>query len=146
MDRRQFNTPPIIAIGACLAMAMRQTQALSLDDLSSADASKGLKTALAKGALSAVALLGKQDGFLGNDKVRIPLPGFLNDFVQLLRTLGMGDKVDELVITMNRAAEAAVAMAKELLLKAVQGMTVTDAKAILGGGNTAVTEFLVLSR
>jgi hypothetical protein len=141
MDRRQFNTLPTIAIGAWLAMAMHQAQALSLDDLSSADASKGLKTALEKGALSAVALLGKQDGFLGNDKVRIPLPGFLNDSVQLLRTLGMGDKVDELVTTMNRAAEAAVPMAKELLLKAVQGMTVTDAKAILGGGNTAVTEF-----
>lgn len=141
MDRRQFNTLPTIAIGAWLLMAMRQAHALSLEDLSSADASKGLKTALEKGALSAVALLGKQDGFLGNDKVRIPLPGFLNDSVQLLRTLGMGDKVDELVTTMNRAAEAAVPMAKDLLLKAVQGMTVTDAKAILGGGSTAVTEF-----
>jgi len=141
MDRRQFNTLPTIAIGAWLLIAMRQAHALSLEDLSSADASKGLKTALEKGALSAVALLGKQDGFLGNDKVRIPLPGFLNDSVQLLRTLGMGDKVDELVTTMNRAAEAAVPMAKDLLLKAVQGMTVTDAKAILGGGSTAVTEF-----
>jgi hypothetical protein len=100
-----------------------------------------LKTALEKGALSAVALLGKPDGFLGNDKVRIPLPGFLNDAVQLLRTFGQGAKVDELITSMNRAAEAAVPMAKDLLLKAVQNMTVTDAKGILSGGNTAVTDF-----
>jgi hypothetical protein len=122
-------------------MAMEQAHGLTLEELSSADASKGLKTALEKGALSAVALLGKTDGFLGNDKVRIPLPGFLNDAVQLLRTFGQGSKVDELITAMNRAAEAAVPMSKDLLLKAVQSMTVTDAKGILTGGNTAVTDF-----
>lgn len=141
MDRRQFNSLTSVAFAGWLVLAMDRAQALTLDDLSGADASKGLKTALEKGALSAVALLGKPDGFLGNDKVRIPLPGFLNDAVQLLRTFGQGAKVDELITSMNRAAEAAVPMAKDLLLKAVQNMTVTDAKGILSGGNTAVTDF-----
>jgi hypothetical protein len=118
-----------------------QARALSLGDLTNADASNGLKTALERGATVAVALLGKQDGFLGNDKVRIPLPGFLNDAASLLKTLGQGKRIDELVTSMNRAAEAAVPMAKDLLVSAVKAMSVDDAKKILSGGDTSVTSF-----
>jgi hypothetical protein len=85
--------------------------------------------------------LGAPNGFLGNDKVRIPLPGYLNDAAGLLRTLGQGRSVDELIEAMNRGAEAAVPKAKVLLTKAVQNMSVEDAKGILAGGNTAVTDF-----
>lgn len=141
MKRRQFNSVPVLALAGFAAMAMGQAQALTLADMSSADASKGLKAALEKGALSAVGLLGAKDGFLGNEHVRIALPGYLNDAAQLLRTFGQGAKVDELVTSMNRAAEAAVPLSKDILLKAVQTMSVTDAKGILGGGNTAVTDF-----
>ena len=141
MKRRQFNSLPLLALGGFAALAMEQARALTLADLSNADASKGLKAALEKGALSAVGLLGAKDGFLGNDQVRIPLPGFLNDAAQLLRTFGQSAKVDALVTSMNRAAEAAVPMSKDILLKAVQTMSVTDAKGILSGGSTAVTEF-----
>jgi hypothetical protein len=139
--RRQFNSLPLISLAGMMALATGQARALSLDDLSSADASKGLKAALEKGALSAVSLLGAKDGFLGNAQVRIPLPGFLNDAAQLLRTFGQGDSLDELLTAMNRAAEAAVPMSRDLLLNAVKTMSVTDAKGILSGGNTAVTEF-----
>ena len=142
MDRRQFNSVPLLLLaGMAAVLAMDRAQALTLDDLSSADASKALKLALEKGALSAVNLLGAKDGFLGNAQVRIPLPGYLNDAAQLLRTFGQGDKVDELLTSMNRAAEAAVPQSKDLLLKAVQSMSVADAKGLLSGGNTAVTEF-----
>jgi hypothetical protein len=141
MDRRQFNSVPLLALTGLTALAWGQARAFTLEDLSNADASKGLKTALEKGALSAVGLLGAKDGFLGNDQVRIPLPGYLNDAAQLLRTFGQGSQVDELLTAMNRAAEAAVPQSKELLLKAVQTMSVNDAKGILTGGNTAVTDF-----
>jgi hypothetical protein len=141
MKRRQFNSAPLLALAGLTALAWGQAHALTLDDLSNADAAKGLRTALEKGALSAVGLLGAKDGFLGNEQVRIPLPGYLNDAAQLLRTFGQGAKVDELLTAMNRAAEAAVPQSKELLLKAVQTMSVTDAKGILTGGNTAVTDF-----
>jgi hypothetical protein len=143
MLRRQFNSIPMLALAGLTSLAIGQAHALTLADVSSADASKGLKEALEKGALSAVGLLGAKDGFLGNDRVRIPLPGFLNDAAQLLRTFGQGSKVDELVTSMNRAAESAVPMSKEILLGAVQTMSVTDAKGILSGGNTAVTDFFV---
>ncbi|MEY4737657.1 MAG: hypothetical protein RL302_1976 [Pseudomonadota bacterium] len=141
MDRRQFNSVSVSLLALLATAALQQAHALSLDDLSNADASKGLKTALEKGALSAVSLLGATDGFLGNEKVRIPLPGYLQDAAKLLRTFGQGGKVDELVTAMNRGAESAVPMAKDLLVKAVQTMSVTDAKGILSGGDTAVTDF-----
>lgn len=139
MNRRQFNSMSLGALLACAAV--HQAHALTLSDLSGADASKGLKTALEKGALAAVGILGTADGFLGNEKVRIRLPNFLDDAAKLMRTFGQGAKVDELVTAMNRAAEAAVPQAKDLLVKAVQTMTVSDAKGILAGGTTAVTEF-----
>jgi hypothetical protein len=141
MDRRQFSSISFSMVACLAAFAVEQAHALTLADLTNADATKGLKTALEKSALSAVGLLSAPDGFLGNEKVRIPLPGYLQDAAKLLRTFGQGDRIDELITSMNRAAEAAVPMAKDLLVQAVQTMTVTDAKSILSGGNTAVTEF-----
>ena len=138
MLRRTFHQATVGIL--CLA-ALRQAHALSLGDLSSADASSGLKAALGQGANAAVALLGRNDGFLGNPLVRIPLPGALEDAAKLLRKLGQGKRIDELVTTINRAAEAAVPMGKDLLVSAVQDMSVTDARKILTGGDTSVTEF-----
>ena len=141
MDRRMFNVLPVPMLATLVTLAHQQAHALSLGDLSNTEASNGLKAALEKGAISAVSLLGKTDGFLGNEKVRIPLPGFLEDASKLLRTFGQGARIDELVTAMNRAAETAVPMAKDLLLGAVKSMNVTDAKKILSGGETSVTAF-----
>jgi hypothetical protein len=118
-----------------------RAQALSLARLSDADAGSGLKLALTRGAEAAVDLLGRNDGFLGNPRVRIPLPGYLEDAAKLLRTFGQGKRVDELVTAMNRAAEQAVPLAKGLLVDAVKTMSVADAKGILVGGETSVTDF-----
>ena len=141
MKRREFNSVSGCTLAGVLLFAHAQARALSLGDLTNNEASQGLKAALEKGALAAVALLGKTDGFLGNEKVRIQLPGFLNDAAKLLKTLGQGKRVDELVTSMNRAAESAVPMAKDLLVGAVESMTVDDAKKILSGGDTSVTGF-----
>ncbi len=141
MDRRQFGSTSGRTLAAFILVAQVRAHALSLGDLSNVEASQGLKAALEKGALVAVSLLGKTDGFLGNGKVRIPLPGFLEDASRLLKTMGQGKRIDDLVTSMNRAAEAAVPMAKDLLVGAVKSMTVTDAKRILSGGETSVTAF-----
>ena len=141
MDRRQFGIQSGRGIATLVALAHAQAYALSLGDLTNAEASSGLKTALEKGALAAVALLGKTDGFLGNAKVKIPLPGFLDDAAKLLKSLGQGKRIDELLVSMNRAAEAAVPLAKDLLVGAVKSMNVADAKKILSGGETSVTGF-----
>lgn len=129
------------ALGLLLLAAQRQALALSLADLSNADAASGVKAALAKGVEAAVGQLGRTDGFLGNPQVRIGLPGQLEDAAKLMRRFGQGQRIDELVTTINRAAEAAVPMGKDLLVGAVQHMSVQDAKNILTGGDTAVTHF-----
>ncbi len=141
MQRRNFNQAGLSALGMLVLTTYQQAQALSLGDLSNTEATTGLKAALEKGALAAVALLGKTDGFLGNPKVRIPLPGYLEDTSKLLRNFGQGKRIDELVTAINRAAEAAVPMGKDLLVSAVRSMNVTDAKNILAGGETSVTNF-----
>ena len=115
--------------------------AISLSDLSNSDASGGLKAALEKGSSLAVAKLGAENGFLNNEKVRIRLPKILEQARPLLQMTGKGQKLDELVVQMNHAAEAAVPMAKPLLLDAVKSMSITDAKNILTGGETSVTDF-----
>jgi hypothetical protein len=112
-----------------------------LDAISSGDAAAGVKEALAKGADYAVSSLGKTDGFMGNPKVRIPLPGYLEKGKSALRMLGMGKQADQLVETMNHAAENAVAEAKPILVDSIKKMTVSDAKAILTGGDDSVTQF-----
>lgn len=116
-------------------------QALSLADLSDKDAGGGLKEALTQGAGKAVDLLGKSDGFLGNPKVKIPLPEGLQQVEGLMRGLGMGKQADELVTAMNRAAEAAVPEAKALLVNSIKQMSVEDAKGILTGGDDAATQY-----
>lgn len=141
MDRRTFSHATLSGLTLIGTLALQRAYALNLSDLSNADATKGLKEALEKGALSAVGILGAHDGFLGNDQVRINLPGALNDAANLMRRFGQGGQVDELITAMNRGAEAAVPMAKDLLVRAVQTMNVNDAKGILAGGDTAVTDF-----
>jgi hypothetical protein len=141
MNRRDFTTTSSRTLAAMVALAYTHAYALSLNDLTDGEASQGLKTALEKGAQAAISLLGRPGGFLGNDKVRIPLPGFLEDAGKLLKTFGQGKRVDELVTAMNSAAETAVPMGKDLLMGAVKSMSVTDAKKILTGGDTSVTDF-----
>jgi len=116
-------------------------QALSLADISGQEAGGGLKEALTQGAGKAVDLLGRNDGFLGNPKVKIPLPESMQQVEGLMRGLGMGKQADELITAMNRAAEAAVPEAKKLLVDAVKQMSVEDAKGILAGGNDAGTQY-----
>jgi len=112
-----------------------------LEDLTSKEAVAGLKAALEKGSQAAIATLGRTDGFLGNPQVKIPLPDSLQRAERLMRRVGMGSYADELVVGMNRAAEAAVPEAKALLVDSIRKMTLQDAKGILSGGDTAATDY-----
>ena len=135
MQRRALTTA--LACAPWLALPPHARAGL----FSEADAAAGVRAALERGATSAVALLGRSDGFLGNAKVRIELPGFLADAAKLLKATGQGKRVDELVTAMNRAAEAAVPQARTLLVNAVKSMSVEDAVKIVKGNETSVTQF-----
>jgi len=109
--------------------------------LGESDAASGVRAALERGAVAAIGTLGRTDGFLGNPAVRIELPGYLKDAAKLLKATGQGRKLDELVTAMNRAAEAAMPEARQLLVGAVKSMSVEDAVRIVRGGEDSVTQF-----
>jgi hypothetical protein len=115
--------------------------ALDLSSFSNKDQVGSLKQALTQGAESAVSSLAKENGYLGNAKVRIPLPDSLQKADKAMHRFGMGKYSDELITSMNRAAEAAVPEAKTLLLGAIKKMTVADAKGILTGSDDAATRY-----
>ena len=123
----------------CLLVA--SPLAVGLADLTNQDAARGIKGALTDGAASAIGKLGVPGGFFNNPKVKIPLPPALDEISKGLRMLGRGKDADELVATMNQAAEQAVPQSKELLMNAVKTMSVEDAKKILTGGEDSVTQF-----
>jgi hypothetical protein len=124
-----------------LALACAMPVRADLGALSNLDAVAGLKAALDKGASAAVSELGRTDGFLGNPAVKIPLPEAFDTIENRMRNFAMGRFADELIVTINRAAEAAVPGAKSIFAEAIRKMRVQDAKSILAGGQTAATEY-----
>lgn len=117
------------------------TLASATDVLSSEDMSGGVKQLLAQSASAAVDKLGVPNGFLDNPKVRITLPAPLQKAEGVMRGLGMNKPVDNLVGSMNHAAEAAAAEAKPVLLEAVQKMSLEDARKILTDGGDTATQY-----
>jgi hypothetical protein len=128
-------------LGVFALMAAGGALAANLSGISNADATSGLRQALSDGSIAAVAKLGVENGFFNSPSVKIPLPPSLKKVEGALRMAGMKKQADDLVLSMNRAAEAAVPEAKQLLVDAVKKMSVQDAKGILTGGDTAGTEY-----
>lgn len=129
------------AAAVTMLAAVAPCESAGLAGISGADAAAGLREALVSASQSAVQRLGAENGFWGNERIRIPLPDSLKKAEGLMRSFGLGKQADELVLSMNRAAEAAVPEAKALLVDSVRKMTLSDAKGILGGGDDAATQY-----
>jgi hypothetical protein len=136
MQRRNFTSLTLVCLLSLLPM--QAGWALGLSDQ---DAASGIRTALERGVGSAINLLGRNDGFLGNPTVRIPMPGFLKDAAKILKATGQQKRIDALELAMNRAAEAAVPQAKSLLVGAVKNLSIQEAAALVRGGEGSVTRF-----
>jgi Protein of unknown function (DUF4197) len=108
------------------------------DDRTSAS---GIKEALAVGTENAVKNLSRTDGYFGNQAVKILMPPSIQKLGSMARAAGFQKQVDEFVLSMNRAAEAAAPVAAQYFGDAIREMTLEDARAILTGGNTAATDF-----
>lgn len=130
-----------VLLAIVISPLLSQPAAAGIADISNADAVSGLRQALTDGSAAAVKLLGAENGYFGNTKVKIPLPPSLQKVESGLRMFGMKKQADDLVLSMNRAAEAAAPEAQKLLTDAVKKMSVQDAKGILTGGDTAATEY-----
>ncbi len=108
---------------------------------SSGDIAAALKEALEVGAKNAVDLTGKTDGYFSNAAIKILMPQKLQSVEKALRAIGQGQKVDDFILSMNRAAEKAAPAAKDILWGAIKGMSFEDAREILSGGETAATDY-----
>ena len=109
--------------------------------LTDAKVASGLKEALRIGTQNAVNLTGKTDGYFQNQAIKILMPEKLRTLESGLRAVGFGPKVDEFVLSMNRAAERAAPSAKQIFWDAIGAMTFEDAQKILKGSETAATEY-----
>jgi len=131
----------LLILCSILCSLLPMPASAQLGALSSKDAAGGLRAALSQGIGKAVTQLGANNGFLDDPKVAIPLPPTLEKADRALRMVGMSGQAEELRVTMNHAAEQAVAQAKPVFEDALKHMTLTDAKAILTGGDDAGTQY-----
>jgi hypothetical protein len=134
--RRRF-----LQVLTLLAWAAQAPAGDLLAGFSGQDATTALRDGLEAGTRKAIAQLGRENGFFGDARVRIGLPKNFRRAESFLRGLGYGSKVDDLVLAMNRAAEQATPQAQTLLVDAIRQMRVDDAKAVLTGGDQAMTDY-----
>jgi hypothetical protein len=134
-DRRVF-------LAALIASPCAFAQQPLLDGLTQGDASQGIKEALSLASLNATTRLAQPDGFWGNARVRIPLPGLLGQSQRTLSGFGMSAPLDQLQESLNRAAESAMPQAATLFTNAVRTITIADAIDIVRGGEESATQYL----
>lgn len=150
-----MNRLPVLILAAVSVVAVPAAVADPLGDfargllqqkaapgaLSDADIGAGLREALANGTRTAVQQLGSAGGYWNNPRFRIPLPGPLEQADSMLRTFGAGPQLDELHLSMNRAAEQAVPVAADVFGGAVKKLTLSDVRGILNGPPDAATQY-----
>jgi hypothetical protein len=121
---------------------------VNLDDvlndasLSEDEIALGLKEALKVGTDTSVSLTSKVDGYFKNELIKIVMPEEAEVVENTLRDLGLGFLVDDAIESMNRAAEDAAPLAKDIFVDAITEMTIEDASNILFGDSVAATSYL----
>lgn len=110
-------------------------------DLSSTEIADAFKEALSIGSEAVVQQLGEVDGFNGDPAIHIPLPRELGRLQTMLASVGMSSMVDDLELKLNRAAEAATPIARDLFLEAIADMTFEDVMTIYRGADDSATRY-----
>lgn len=134
---------PILLIAACslgCAAVMHELDQVvkGIDESTPTD---GLREALVVGTGRAVERRARAGGYLGDALAEIAVPSKFNSAARALEIVGRSDLVEEFKTSMNRAAEAAAPVARDVFFKSIRQMTFDDAMAILNGHETAATEF-----
>ncbi len=101
----------------------------------------GLKEALSIGTKKAVGSVSQVDGYFGNEAIKILMPDKMQKVANVLGKIGYQEEVDDFILSMNRAAEKAAPKATSFFIDSIKEMSISDAKMILNGGDTAATEY-----
>ena len=110
--------------------------------LTESEITAGLKEALNVGAKNATARLSAINGFFGNALIKVLMPPEAKKVENTLRQLGLGNQVDDAILSMNRAAEDASSKALQIFINAITSMSIQDGLSILKGGDNAATNYL----
>ena len=133
----------LLVLTGC-AELMKTLQAVSaVKQLTEADIVGGLKEALTVGARNAAGRLAAQDGYWGDPSVRIPLPDEARVIVDNITKIPGGQQlIDNVILSINRAAEDAAREVAPIFVNSVTQMTITDGYNILHGADNAATDYL----
>lgn len=118
-----------------------KTSSTSSTSITSYDRISAIKEALKTGTKYAVSNLSKQNGFLSNPKVKIPLPSSLQKAASIVKKYGGKEYVDDFEAAMNHAAEKAVPQTYEIFQNSIKNLSIEDAKKLLKGGDGSITNF-----
>ena len=147
MNKRIFISLVIIFAGAFALQAqfpisIKQVTDMTKGGLTEKDAAAGIREALVKGTGESVKIVSKVNGYFANPEIKIPFPQEAKDVEIKLRAIGLGSQVDEVIASLNRAAEDAAKSAEPVFVSAINGMSITDAINIVKGSNDAATVYL----
>ena len=131
----------VISKAQILNEAMKLVQPAN-QGLSEKDAVSGIKEALVKGTGTGVNLVSKVNGYFGNPEIKIPFPENARIIESKLRAMGLGSQADEVILSINRAAEDAAKEAEPIFVSAIRNMSITDAIQLVSGKNDACTQYL----
>ena len=111
--------------------------------LTEAEVISGLKEALNTGAGNAAERLARENGYYGDDLIKILLPDEAKVIVDNISRIPGGDKlVEDVIIRINRAAEDAAKEVAPIFVSSVTQMSIKDAFGILNGADNAATNYL----
>ena len=110
--------------------------------LTEKDAVAGIREALVKCTGESVKIVSKVNGYFANPEIKIPFPPEARDVETKLRAIGLGSQVDDVIASINRAAEDAAKSAEPVFVAAINGMSISDAINIVKGSNDAATRYL----
>nr|WP_233164579.1 DUF4197 domain-containing protein [Pedobacter sp. ASV28] len=108
---------------------------------SSLEIGNALKQALEIGTSAGADRLSAKDGFFGNMAIKIVFPTEAQKVESTLRGLGLNALADNVILSLNRAAEDAAKEAKPIFIAAIKQMTIADATNILLGNKDAATQY-----
>jgi len=132
---------PQILLAGIFDDLLKEIQETSMKSLDEGTVASGLKEALSVGTATAVKLVSREDGYFGNEAIKILLPDKVQAVGEVLKKAGFGQEVDAFILSMNRAAEKAAPKAKDVFIGAIKEMSIQDANRILNGGDTAATDY-----
>jgi hypothetical protein len=129
-------------LNSAIKSVTSQTTNSTISSKDTSDTSLALKEALQIGAKNAIESLGKENGFLNNANVKIPLPSYLEQVASVAKSVGGEEYANNLILAMNKTASQATLKTVKIFSDTITNISIDDAKKILNDGDNAATTYL----